>query len=342
MHYRVKKRSALHAIAMATMLLPNVSKLQGQLIEGPWVEQASVPTNTFSDGTRSLGAAGLDGEIYTVGGLYWPEAVATVLRYSPSSDAWAQAASLPTARYAPAAASLEGRLYSLSGYSSSFDGASYSYDPNANAWSPIASMSVPRFAHQAVSLNGRIYSMGGQVADNSNTDTMEVYDPLTDTWSYKANMPSGRISFTAQAVNGKIYVLGGRVDNTYLPNVWEYDPTLDLWNVKTSLMPTPRETLASVVVGGEIFTLGGSAPGVGGLATIELYSPVTDTWRTNAPLPIARNECYAVPHSGSVYVFGGDGQSSMQSAVLVVPEPSTSALLLITATATLWHLRRRR
>ena len=74
-------------------------------------------------------------------------------RYDPATNAWSPIASMGSARYAHAAAVVDGLLYAIGGY----DGSSYvssgeRFDPGANAWSPIASMGSARYDHAAAAL----------------------------------------------------------------------------------------------------------------------------------------------------------------------------------------------
>ena len=69
-------------------------------------------------------------------------------------------------------------------------------------------------------------------------------------------------------------------------------------------MPTPREHLAAAVIGDRIFVVGGRAPG--NFATLEAYSPATNTWQRLADMPTARGGLGAAASGGKLYVFGGE------------------------------------
>ena len=74
-------------------------------------------------------------------------------RFDPAANSWSPIASMGTARFAHAAAVIDGLLYAIggngdSGYLSSGE----RYDLVANAWSPIASMGTARDYFAAAAL----------------------------------------------------------------------------------------------------------------------------------------------------------------------------------------------
>lgn len=125
-----------------------------------------------------------------------------------------------------------------------------------------------------------------------------------------ADMPTLRSVHTADVVNGKIYAIGGyggSNNNEYLSTVEEYDPVADAWTQKAD-MPTARWGHPGGVVNGKIYAIGGynGKPGeTGCISTVEEYDPVTDTWKTKAPMPTARVYHTSCVVNGKIYVIGG-------------------------------------
>jgi N-acetylneuraminic acid mutarotase len=81
-------------------------------------------------------------------------------------------------------------------------------------------------------------------------------------------------------------------------------------------MPTRRGSPVAAAVGDKIYVIGGAAPNLGqtllhpqrphhSVDTVEEYDPVTDSWRTRAPMPTARNHAVAGVVNGKIYVIGG-------------------------------------
>jgi PKD repeat protein/RNA polymerase subunit RPABC4/transcription elongation factor Spt4 len=78
-----------------------------------------------------------------------------------------------------------------------------------------------------------------------------------------------------------------------------------LWTTKSS-MSTPRGQVVVVLDQyGLIYVIGGYAGGAS-YTTVEAYDPITNTWVTKAPLPVAiRGACGTMGVDGKIYVFGG-------------------------------------
>jgi N-acetylneuraminic acid mutarotase len=290
-------------------------QLQAQVLN--WISKADLPQTAHVNGGRSFGVATLNGKLFTVGGLNFPNAIPTVLEYAPASDTWTQRANLLTPRYAPAAAALNGKLYAIGGRNnqSGILATVEEYDPVANTWRARASMNQRRYAYQAVTLNGKIYALGGQTTGDVPLASIEEYDPLLDSWSTKTAMPIARVSFGVVTLNGKIYVVGGRQKDTLIALMYSYDPSSNSWATNASL-PTLRETLATVVVNGKILAMGGH-PSAG--SVVEEYDPAADEWTSKPNLLTGRNECFAVVADDALFVFGGYDLWTMH-AVALSPE----------------------
>jgi len=323
------KKLTVNILLLATAVLgfPIPSHAQGA-----WTNKANLPQAYHVNGGRSFGVAALNGKFYTVGGLNWPNPISTVLEYDPVSDTWTPMASMLSPRYAPAAASVNGKLYAIGGSvnsSTTLTASIEEYDPVANAWTNKASMNQVRYAHQAVALNGKIYVLGEQGPGDVALDSVEEYDPISNTWSNRATMPTPRVSFGAAVVDGKIYAIGGRIGNTPIAPVHVYDPASDTWQTKASL-PSTRETLAAVTVHGKIWAIGGySTAGGTPHSPVEEYCPTCDAWTSKSDLPTLRNECFAVLLGDSLYVFGGYDVWAMQAKT--IPPPTTPTVVVLPA-----------
>ena len=93
-------------------------------------------------------------------------------------------------------------------------------------------------------------------------------------------------------------------------------PTPDLsakniW-IPRAPMLTARSEMPAVELNGLIYVPGGFGPVRGGLAngkgpvdTLDVYDPVTDQWRTLAPMPDRRHHEMITVYKDKIYVFGG-------------------------------------
>jgi N-acetylneuraminic acid mutarotase len=103
--------------------------------------------------------------------------------------------------------------------------------------------------------------------------------------------------------------------------------------VSVAAMPTPRYGMA-VVAGrdGRIYALGGYDGAY--LATVEAYTPATNTWTTLAPMPVASGGlAAAVVPSGRIYAIGG-ANSGGPLATVQVYTPATNTWTLAAAMPT--------
>lgn len=238
-------------------------------------------------------AAALGGKLYVVGGFYGGfaqrEPAQSLWAFDPATEQWERRASLPTARGAPSAVALSGRLYVLGGERRVPDGgpADYesvadvaTYDPATDRWETLPPLRQARNHLGADVIDGRIYAVGGRDAATLLLTTLEVYDPATRVWQERAPMPTGRSGHGAAAFGGRLYVFGGE-GNTANPRgvfgeVEAYDPATDTWALLDT-MPTPRHAFSAVVVGDRIYLPGGSTRqggfGYGRTMLLDAYTP---------------------------------------------------------------------
>ena len=115
------------------------------------------------------GVAVLDGKLYAVGGRNDDEdALSSVERYDPATNAWEAVAPLAAARGFLDVAVLDGKLYAVGGYNDD-DGSLSSverYDPALrDAWEAVAPMGTARDYHAVAVLAGKLYAVGGSDYD---------------------------------------------------------------------------------------------------------------------------------------------------------------------------------
>jgi hypothetical protein len=140
---------------------------------------------------------------------------------------------------------------------------------------------------------------------------LSVYDIQSNTWTHGGpsapNATFPRAEMGGGVAFGKHYAIGGR--NGPNANNEEFDPVTRTWATRAP-MSVARGGLGLASWGDKIYAIGGRTGSAFGSGTIlnlnEVYDPVTDTWTTLAPLPMAVSDSYAtVAYSGKVYVFGG-------------------------------------
>ena len=69
-------------------------------------------------------------------------------------------------------------------------------------------------------------------------------------------------------------------------------------------MPSGRSGACAAVLNGEVFVMGGKLNGLS-VRTVEIFNPLTLSWRTGPELAVARDAAMAASHNGRIWVFGG-------------------------------------
>jgi len=161
-------------------------------------------------------AVSLNGEIFVIGGATGKTnstfTTNLVLKYSPSTNAWTTATTLPTALHSVGVVTLNNKIYVIGGGDAiTVFNKVQVYDPAADNWTTRAVMPTARDVLSVIVYDGKIYAIGGIVNNNPFTasTTVEVYDPTTDSWSTTASLNQARYDQTAVILNGTIYVYGG-------------------------------------------------------------------------------------------------------------------------------------
>jgi N-acetylneuraminic acid mutarotase len=296
--------------------VPSTAAETAVRVDGFWTTRADMPTARWE-----LSTCVVDGKIYAIGGagpIY--QALGTVEVYDPANDTWTTMSEMPTARQGLSTSVVNGKIYAIGGGAFStfrFDGAEiYStveeYDPATDAWTTKSDMPTARGWHSANVVDGKIYLLGGSRAGEASANHVRavgVYDPATDIWTEKGDMPWSKGAGFSSVVDGKIYVFGGYGGFRSFWRVDEYDPATDTWTEKGE-MPTARIGLSTSALDGKIYVLGGYVPGVPhylGDATVDVYDPATDTWKTAPDMPTGRFGPRSSVVDGKIYVIGGMG-----------------------------------
>jgi N-acetylneuraminic acid mutarotase len=290
------------AIMMISGLLGAASISQGE--EDTWMQKANMLTARMA-----CGASSVDGKIYVIGGyLNNLTGLSTVEAYDPETDTWAKKADMPTPRLTLATSVVNGKIYAIGGSSNGNISTVEEYDPVKDTWEKKANMPTARNWFATSVVNDKIYAIGG--GGGSGMSIVEEYDPATDTWTRKADMPTRRWGLSTGVANGRIYAIGGAINlqpETLLSAVEEYDPVTDTWTQKAD-MPEPRAWIAnhSPTVNGKIYVVGGWPEHLGtGLAMLEEYNPVTDTWAEKADMLMGSGALGSVEVNGKIYAIGG-------------------------------------
>ncbi len=186
-----------------------------------------------------------------------------------------------------------------------------------NEWTAKAAMPTARsgLGVAVAIVNGimKIYAIGGLNNAGNQLAVNEEYNPDNNTWTTRRAMPTARSGFAVAVYQNKIYCIGGIVAGGGFTGVNEvYDPATNSWETKRS-MPTPRADLSANVVDGKIYLIGGKGlwGGAGQSHEVdvnEVYDPATNSWTTNASMPIPAFGYASAVVDDKIYFIGGSRQ----------------------------------
>jgi N-acetylneuraminic acid mutarotase len=272
----------------------------------------------------------IGGRLYTVG-----EGNSGTFAYNLALGTWTGSglASRPLPGHHHPAETVGGRLYLLGGLGGA-QGKVQIYDPLTNVWTAGAEMPFAAGSSASAVIAGKIYVAGG-IVGSSTTPQAAVYDPATNSWSPIAPMPQGRNHAAAATDGAKLYVFGGRGqgsgDSNVVANGFDtvqvYDPTTNAWrssaNPGSGLAPLPQARGGmgkAVWYGGEFYVIGGEtlngsgATAAGVYSRVDVYDPVTNSWRLGTSMPTARHGIFPLVLAGRIHVAGGGIQAAFSSS----------------------------
>jgi N-acetylneuraminic acid mutarotase len=237
--------------------------------------------------------------------------VASGVLVAQGASPWIVKGILPYERAEIAVATMNGKIYVISGQSRGVDANEFTqeYDPATGKWRELALMPAIASHAGAAALNGKIYVVGGFLASVhlAAIDRVFSYDPATDQWKALAPLSAPRGAPGVVVLNGKIHAIGGRDPQLRTVSTHEvYDPATDKWTMAAAL-PIPRDHLGIAVLGGKIHVFGGRTAGpTDRVDRHDVYDPATDTWTTAAPLLTARSAGVSFVESGRIVYAGGE------------------------------------
>ncbi len=314
------------------LVQPSLAQAPGS---GTWTSKAPL-----SVGRAEIGVAALDGKVYVLGGTeqigdgkpIWNSTLNSM--YDPRTNTWTNEAPLPTGLSHIGAATLDGKLYAIGGFTDIVhmgpQDLAFVYDPKANRWTALPDISSPRGSVAAAAVDGKLHIFGGRISDKivklpaapgmpelsagfGTVTTHQVYDPKSGKWTDGLPIPGpARDHMGIAVLDGKVHLFGGRVadvvDNLDRHDV--YDPKTNKWTTAAPL-PKPRSSGAYTVLDGLIVYAGGECKPGGQPFTpnafddVTAYDPKTDKWTALKNLPQARHAFGAATIGHSAYFVAG-------------------------------------
>ena len=154
-------------------------------------------------------------------------------------------------------------------------------------------------------------------------DGLYRQEPQADAWQHTWEKKWGRLPgggnhdiFSVPCKN-KLYVAGGWAGEWGLPpsahvldELFAYDSRSEYWQV-CSHMQIPRRYNGIAALDGCVWVVGGETRIAGWagegqvLYTVEIYDPLSETWRPGPSLNIARTDPFVLSCNGRIYAIGG-------------------------------------
>ncbi|MBB6429242.1 Kelch repeat-containing protein [Algisphaera agarilytica] len=277
-------------------------------------------------------AAGIIGDtLYIVG-----ESNNSTLAYNIATGTWSglnDLAQRPFIGHHHAAEVIDGKLYLFGGLGGGSNGKVQIYDPVADSWTTGTDIPFATGSASSALIDGKVYLASG-IIGSSTTQQAAVYDPVLDSWTSIANIPDDANHAAAATDGSKFYVFGGRTGGNVVGDgfntVQVYDPNTNTWesssNPGSFLTPMPEArggTGKAVFLNGEFYVFGGetltsaAADANGVYDRVDIYNPVTNTWRSGTPIPTARHGIFPLEHAGVIYLAGGGTQAGFSASNLL-------------------------
>ncbi len=254
--------------------------------------------------------------------------------YDIAAQTWAAPASPAQRSFAGgdhAGVAFDGLLYFFGGLSGGAAGKLQIYDPLGDQWSLGSDMPWHGGACSAARIGSLIYVVGGHLDGGATSDACYAYEPASNTWSAAlAPMPAARNHAAAGTDGQSLWVFGGcgpgsgdlpGVANGFA-DVQVYDPLGDSWSSSSDMgavlqpMPIGRSGAGKAIwYAGEFYIFGGqtdTGPGAspsGVYQRVDVYDPLTHTWRQEASMPTARHGAVPARYGSRIFLVGG-GEAS--------------------------------
>lgn len=216
--------------------------------------------------------------------------------YDPTSDTWAAAAPLATARAEHTATPISSGVLVAGGATET---AEY-YEP-ASGWIAAGTLSYGiRSQHTATKLiSGRVLIVGG-VSQSVQVDTCELYDPTLNQWSVAPSvfMDTGH---TATLMNDGRVMIVGTDDNNHTAKAKMFSEESG-WTDVAAPSEDRVEHAASMLMDGNVLVAAGQWESY----TAEVYSPATNQWQSTPNLSAGRRlPSVSALWNGCIAVVGG-------------------------------------
>jgi len=197
-----------------------------------------------------------------------------------------------------AVTTLHGKAYVLGGYGNAQQRSALEFVP-AGRFRRLADLPAPRNHAMAAALDDSVFLFGGNVGD-SPTDTVWRYRLAgSGRWTSFTRMPGPLAAGSAVTLGEFIYVIAKT------GNLSRLDPGSRQWVTLPGPGGVYRDHANAVAFRGEIWWMAGRLNS-NTFRTVQIYDPVTRTWRDGPPLIHSHSGFAAAVLDGQIFVAGGE------------------------------------
>ena len=184
----------------------------------PWTPVADMPVAR----NGAVGAVLDDNHFYVAGGISGGN-VTPVHVYSPATNLWNFAGTMPIGVSLAGSAVVNNRWYISGGFPGNVSPSNPGNGSPGNwtqifepgvGWKLGPAMPTPRYDLAVTAVGKVIYAIGGR--DGGGTlDMVEAFDTSTSQWQKVESLPRPRSALGAVTVNGLVYAIGGRTESLF-------------------------------------------------------------------------------------------------------------------------------
>ncbi|NCC52359.1 MAG: choice-of-anchor D domain-containing protein, partial [Spartobacteria bacterium] len=218
----------------------------------------------------------------------------------PDWSHWTTIEDLPRSIYGMGSATLEGKVYSIGGYTGSYRTNVYGFD--GSFWSEVAGLPLAVSRPGAATMGGLIYVVAGS---GNSSYTTNVYTFDGSSWGEVAGLPVALDDVACAEFQGQLYAIGGHAATTYT-NVYCFDGSS--WSEVAGL-PAAGQGFAVAVLDDRLYAFGG------GMTNAFRFDGAN--WSSAPGLPFAYSGNKAATMDGVMYsaggMLGGSGRTNVYS-----------------------------
>ncbi len=176
------------------------------------------------------------------------------------------------------------------------------YSTTSDSWDIHAEIPIATGRSGVASVGDFIYVSGGILASSNCSNDQQRYDTVNGVWSSLFMLPSSYCRHGMVAIGNKLWLTGGNIQNMI-----SYDVMNDSYAFAAASFPPPsiRQFPMVAAIGNKVYLLGGTDPGSVSMATADVYDTTTDSWESETPLPLRRNEAGVAVVGTKIFLIGG-------------------------------------